>query len=147
MHGLRTHLKGLMKRNIIWVIVLLAGAALVGGCGFSQPPPFDPKRIEQIQIENAREEVAPELPRMPTGPEPSMSEKGEPTTRPYLRPPTRPYGRELPMTLQEAIHRAVINSYEVRVAGYQAAIDEARILEAEPRFDPLLFAEGQIQRS
>ena len=51
------------------------------------------------------------------------------------------------MTLQEAIHRAVINSYEVRVAGYQAAIDEARILEAESRFDPLVFMEGQLQRS
>src|SRR5204863_4188106 len=56
-------------------------------------------------------------------------------------------GQELPMRLQEAIHRAVINSYEVRVAGYQAAIDEARILEAEARFDPLIFAEGQLQRS
>src|SRR2546427_1994890 len=104
MHGLRTHLKGLMKRNIIWVIVLLAGAALVSGCGFSQPPPFDPKRIEQIQIDNAREENAQELPAMPRALEPAMNEKREPTSRPYLRPATRPYGRELPMTLQEAIH-------------------------------------------
>jgi outer membrane protein TolC len=51
------------------------------------------------------------------------------------------------MTLQEAIHRMVINSYEVRVAGYQAAIDESRILEAESRFDPLVFLDGQLQRS
>ncbi|HEV8291119.1 MAG TPA: TolC family protein, partial [Tepidisphaeraceae bacterium] len=136
-----------MKPKNIWVMVLLAGAALVSGCGFSQPPPFDPKRIERIQIENAREEMPQELPAMPAGPEKAMTEKREPATRPYLRPATRPYGRELPMTLQEAIHRAVINSYEVRVAGYQAAIDEARILEAESRFDPLVFAEGQLQRS
>jgi outer membrane protein len=64
-----------------------------------------------------------------------------------LHPASRPYGELLPMRLQEAIHRAVLNSYEVRVAGYQAAIDEARILEAESRFDPTVFLEGQLQRS
>ena len=50
MHDRTTHLKGLMKPKNLWVIVLLAVAAMVSGCGFSQPPPFDPKRIEQIQI-------------------------------------------------------------------------------------------------
>src|SRR5205823_4558968 len=138
-------LKGLMKPEHIWVIVLLAVAALVSGCGFSQPPPFDPKRIEQIQIENARQENRQDLPEMPRGLEPAMNERREPTTRPYLRATSRPYGEQLPMALQEAIHRAVVNSFEVRVAGYQAAIDEARILEAESRFDPLVFAEGQLQ--
>src|SRR5438874_9320733 len=135
-----------MKPEHIWVIVLLAGAALVSGCGFSQPPPFDPKRIEQIQIENARQEKPQELPEMPRGLEPAMNEKREPTTRPYLKATSKPYGEQLPMALQEAIHRAVVNSFEVRVAGFQPAIDEARILEAESRFDPLVFAEGQIQR-
>ena len=136
-----------MKPKNLWVVLLLAVAAMVSGCGFSQAPPFDPKRIEQIQIENAREENAQPLPAMPSALEPAMNEKREPAKLPYLRPTTRPYARELPMRLQEAIHRAVINSYEVRVAGYQAAIDEARILEAESRFDPLIFLDGQIQRS
>src|ERR1041385_9225505 len=136
-----------MNPKHIWVMVLLAVAALVSGCGFSQPPPFDPKRIEQIQIENARQEAPQELPAMPNALEPAMNERREPTTRPYLHPTSRPYGEEVPMRLQEAIHRAVINSYEVRVAGYQAAIDEARILEAQSRFDPLVFVEGQLQRS
>src|SRR3954468_11832440 len=136
-----------MKPEHCWVMALLAVAALVRWCGFSQAPPFDPKRIEQIQIEHAREEATQELPAMPNALEPSMNERREPTTLPYLRPTTRPYGREQPMRLQEAIHRAVINSFEVRVAGYQAAIDEARILEAESRFDPLVFVEGQLQRS
>jgi outer membrane protein len=135
-----------MKPRNIWMMVLLAGAGLVSGCGFSQPPPFDPKRIEQIQIENAREERPQELPAMPSALEPAMNEKREPTSRPYLQAP-KTYGKELPMTLQEAIHRAVVNSLEVRVAGYQAGIDEARILEAESRFDPTLFADGQIQQA
>jgi len=136
-----------MKPEHLWVIVLLAVSALVSGCGFSQPPPFDPKRIEQIQIENARQETAQPLPELPRGLEPAMNEKGQPTTRPNLNPTSRPYGELLPMKLQEAIHRAVVNSYEVRVAGYQAAIDEVRILEAESRFDPTVFLEGQLQRS
>src|SRR5882672_6789515 len=102
-----------MKSKTIWVMVLLAGVAMVSGCGFSQPPPFDPKRIEQIQIQNAREENVQPLPPMPNALEPAMNEKREPATRPYLRPATRPYVRQLPMSLQEAIHRSVINSFEV----------------------------------
>ena len=58
MHDQTTHRKGLMEPKNLWVIVFLAVAAMVSGCGFSQPPPFDPKRIEQIQIENARDENA-----------------------------------------------------------------------------------------
>src|SRR5258706_3343770 len=136
-----------MKPKNIWFIVLLAVAALVSGCGFSQEPTFDRTRMERTQIESARQGAPQVLPEMPRGLEPAMNEKSEPTTRAYLHPATRPYGTELPMTLQEAIHRAVINSYEVRVAGYQAAIDEVRILEAEARFDPTVFLEGQLQRS
>src|SRR5687768_3436566 len=125
---------------------LLAGAALVTGCGYSKPPPFDPVRLQQMQVEPARSEPMQELPPLPSALEPATDGQGQPSTRPYLRPATR-YGREVPMTLQEAIHRMVINSLEVRVAGYQAGIDEARILEAEARFDPLVFLEGQAQRS
>ena len=32
-----------MKPEHLWMIVLLAVGALVSGCGFSQPPPFDHK--------------------------------------------------------------------------------------------------------
>jgi outer membrane protein len=135
-----------MTSKKILSILLPAAAAVVSGCGFSQPPPFDPKRIEQMQVEPAREATPPELPPLPAALEPGRTERGEPTTRPYLRPAARQYGREVPMSLQEAIHRAVINSLEVRVAGYQAGVDESRILEAEARFDPLVFLEGQAQQ-
>jgi outer membrane protein len=135
-----------MKNRIIGLVGVVVGAILVGGCGWSQTPRFDPKRIERMQIENARQERAQELPPMPKALEPSWNDKREPTTLPYLEATTRPYGREVPLTLQEVIHRTVMNSLEVRVAGYQPAIDEARILEAESRFDPLVFAEGKIDR-
>src|SRR5688500_3111054 len=85
--------KGTMKAKNLWLMVLLAAAAaaLVGGCGFSQTPPFDPRRIEQMQIEHARQEEAQPLPPMPNALEPAMNEKREPATRPYLKAATRPY--------------------------------------------------------
>src|SRR5438045_2279801 len=134
-----------MKNGIIGVVGLAVSAVLVGGCGWSQTPSFDPKRIEQMQIENARQEPPHELPAMPKALEPSANEKREPATLPYLQP-RKQYGREVPMTLQEAIHRTVMNSLDVRVAGFQPAIDEARILEAESRFDPLVFADAKTDR-
>lgn len=51
------------------------------------------------------------------------------------------------MTLQEVIHRMVMNNTEVRVAGYQPAIDKLRILEAEAKFDPTFFSNGQAQKT
>src|SRR5688572_24970721 len=135
-----------MTLKITSGVLTLAGAAVLSGCGFSKPPPFDPARIQQMQVEPARGVPTEPLPPLPAGLEPTRNERGEPATLPYLRPTTR-YGRELPMTLQEVIFRTVVNSLDVRVAGHQAAIDEARILEAEARFDPLVFLEGQAQRS
>jgi outer membrane protein TolC len=43
------------------------------------------------------------------------------------------------MSLRDLIQLAAINSLQVRVANYQPAVDEARILEAEARFDPSFF--------
>ena len=35
---------------------MVVSAVAVGGCGWSQSPSFDPRQIEQMQIENARQE-------------------------------------------------------------------------------------------
>src|SRR5207248_7517168 len=47
------------------------------------------------------------------------------------------------VSLRELVGRAVANSLDVKVAGYQAAIDETRVTEAEARFDPTFFANVQ----
>ncbi len=47
------------------------------------------------------------------------------------------------MSLREIIQRAVANSLDVRVAGYEPAIDETRVTEAEARFDPTFFTNFQ----
>jgi outer membrane protein TolC len=44
------------------------------------------------------------------------------------------------------IHRCVANSSDIKVAAYQPAIDQTRVIEAEARFDPTFFANTQIQR-
>src|SRR3954453_14681488 len=104
-----------MKKRITVVLGGVIGAILVEGCGWSPTPTFDPKRIERMQVESARQEPPHEMPAMPKTLEPSKNEKGEPAALPYLQATTRPYGREVPMTLQEVIHRMVMFSLDVRV--------------------------------
>ena len=69
----------------------------------------------------------------------SATPYGPSTTRPL---PVRPLGDEptLRLPLQEIVQRSVANSQEVRVSGYDPAIAETRIIEAQARFDPTLFA-------
>jgi outer membrane protein TolC len=43
------------------------------------------------------------------------------------------------MSLREVIQRCVANNADVKVAGYQPAIDQTRVTEAEARFDPTFF--------
>src|SRR5262249_10326440 len=73
--------------------------------------------------------------------------KPAPNPLPYLQSTTRPYGiREVPLSLREIIYRTASHNLESHVSGYQSAIAEVRILEAESRFDPLIFSQGQAQK-
>src|SRR5207247_1115594 len=70
------------------------------------------------------------------------------TTQSVNRPPsTGPaIGSEEPLVrlpLRELIQRAVANSSDVKVAGYQPAIDQTRVTEAQARFDPTFFTNVQ----
>lgn len=111
-------------------------------------PPFDPRDLQQA--ERAR---AADTPTFPLKPLPTKLEPLEPTTRklnsatnptaPSTRPIlVRPLGNEptIRLGLQEIVQRSVANSGEVRVAGFDPAIAETRVVEAQARFDPILFA-------
>lgn len=136
----------LSKLGVLKAAVSMTVATILGGCALQEPPPFDPRRIEQMQQDAT---VNP----------PAMRQEALPTTLPTVtveraggvievkRPETRPVTKPVRLTLQETAHRAVANSLGVRVAGYDSAIDAARVLEAQARFDPLFFAQGQFQRS
>lgn len=133
-----------MRKSLGLLALSLAAASALTGCGQDRPP-FDPQNIAKIQREQASGTPAQVLPRLPTT-LPSMDDRTlapaatRPSLRPYYTPPV------VRMTLQEIVSRTVLNNLDTRVAGYQSAIDEVRILEAEARYDPRLFATFQHQR-
>lgn len=138
-----------MNHKALGVISLSLSAMVLGGCGYSEPRPFDPQAIARIQKEEAMGAPRPHLRPLPTT-IPSMeaikANRVDPaTTRPSLR--IRSLGEARRLTLQQIIHLTAANNRDARVAGYQSAIDEARILEAEARFDPTAFAELDIAKS
>ena len=67
-----------------------------------------------------------------------------PTTRAAydepVKKPLAPANKIVRLRLREVTQRAVQHNLQVQVSGYQPAIDETRITEADARFDPEAFA-------
>ena len=131
-----------MKSKMIAKAAMCVAAAILSGCGLGEAPPFSPERIGQIQKEQAAETPPPVMDPLPPAPPPGGT---VPTTLP-ARTVIRPMGSAIALTLQEVMDRTVANSLDVRVASYQPSIDEARILEAKARFDPVFSQSGQFQK-
>ncbi len=137
------------KKFVCGSAALLALA--VAGCA-SDPAPFDPQSFQQPEKDQAAQAAARPMRPLPTTLESPFldSSSTAPAKRPApMAPATGPALATEPvqrLTLQEIIQRAVVNSLDVRVAGYQPAIDQNRVVEAQAQFDPVLFAGPQIQR-
>lgn len=122
-------------------------ALAISGCGLQSSEPFLPRndqRAERIAGQANPPSVMPPLPT--TVPAYTPEESGtQPSSRPtdvslrgdVDRNPT------IRMSLSEIIHRAVANSKEVRVAGYDAAVAKTRILENQAKFDPVAYSLAQ----
>jgi outer membrane protein TolC len=127
---------------------LLAGLALSGisGC-VSDPLPFDPRSAQAWELRTDTEIKAPALYPLPTtGETPYIpGETPESPTARFQRTNV-PEGPPVRMPLQEVVHRAILNNMEIRVASYDTAIDQTRILEAEANFDPTVFSDINEQR-
>jgi outer membrane protein TolC len=116
------------------------------GCNVGEPAPFDPRTLGESERLSSRDtRTYPMHPLPTTLQSPYLSEAPKPANPPSTGPSlgTEPQVR---MTLQEIVHRAVINSNDIKVAAYQPAIDQTRVIEAEARFDPTFFANTQVQR-
>jgi outer membrane protein len=129
----------------------LLGLATIAGCNVSEPPPFDPRTLQQPERDRSREvESRPKRP-LPTTLESPFLTPGNSTSAPRATtaPATGPALESdivIRMPLQEVMQRAVGNNLDVKVAGYQPAIDETRVTEAEARFDPSFFQNLNYQR-
>lgn len=127
-------------------------ALVLASCKTERVQPFDPLTLQQPQRNSAREAVATQMRPLPTTLESPFlaNQPGGATTRPSTPPPTTgpALGVEptMRLPLREIVQRAVMNNLDVRVAGYEPAIEGTRITEAEARFDPTYFAATNYQR-
>jgi outer membrane protein len=129
-----------------------AAALLLAAAGVScvhDPAPFDAvaeQRAERASTQNP--EARPMRP-LPTTLENDYMPTADSTHQPHIPPATGPsfdVGVAVRLPLRELAQRAVANSYDIKVAGFQPAIDANRIIEAEANFDPTFFADANFQR-
>jgi outer membrane protein TolC len=120
-------------------------SAMLVGCQVSESSPFDPRAMQQPERRGATGvRSQPNQPLPTTLESPILTGTQGPSavqepTRPPSTGPSLEGAQVLRLPLQEVIHRAVANNLEVKVAGYQPAIDETRVTEAEARYDPVFF--------
>lgn len=130
----------------------VAGLTFVGGCASEPVQPFDPRTMQQTQRQAAAEPSAEarqikrplptqlESPFLPGAPDPATVPP--PTTGPSLADDA-----VVRLSLREVIQRTVANNLDVKVEGYNPAIEETRVVEAEARFDPTFFANVGVERT
>lgn len=143
MHARRLRTLGLLS------VIALGALTTIGGCK-SDDTSFDPRFIDQLERERAAETPTPPLRTFPTTLEATPTVRRGSTTLPANLPTTgqtilMDQGIRLP--LREVLQRAVANSSEVKVAGYDPAINAARVIEAEANFDPAFFDNLRYDRS
>jgi len=172
-----THTNPNAKSRAVQAATLAATAALsaaafgvigITGCHAPDPPPFDPHTYQLVERRAATEVTSPPLRPLPTTLESTFLNRAaansatrgttNPTTGPSTLVATAPSSApttgpalgtepQVRMSLQEIMQRAVINNRDIKVSGYQPAIDETRVIEAEARFDPTYFANAQYQKT
>lgn len=139
-----------MMRVNISAIAMAAALTVLNGCSSEPDERFDPRAIG-----NNERAAAPgyksdgPLRPLPT----TLQSKFLPESRnnpnvPKEDPASTPLAPEdkiVRLPLREITQRAVANNKTVKVSGYQPAIDETRVTEAEARFDPEFFANATFE--
>lgn len=128
------------------LFALVGVGFLVSGC-VKEPAPFDPTAMQQWErSQDTQLKLAPMYP-LPTTQQ-SRYVPGEAEPRSVLpgHGELPPEGPAVVMSLQEIVHRAIVSNYDIRVAAYDTAVDQTRVMEAEGHFDPTLFAGYQFER-
>ena len=141
-----------MKRKAVTarasILSLAAAAGLAGatggglGCHKYDDIPFNPREIGRGARVGSEDRIIREK-----GPIPEKLEP-RPSTRPAARAAAQEFIGDEPtvrLSLQEVMQRLVANNSDAAVAGYEPAIEETRVVEADARFDPAFFANLTFQ--
>ncbi|MGH7180234.1 MAG: TolC family protein, partial [Tepidisphaeraceae bacterium] len=130
-------------------VAVFGATMLFAGCNLTDPPPFDPRGLQTTERNSAVAYPAePKRPLPTTLQSQFIVDRSGKVLAPTTAPTTGPALELQPQTrlsLQEAIHRAVANNLDVKVAGYGPAIEGTRVVEAEARFDPTFFTNFQFE--
>ncbi len=134
-----------MVRINMTAIALASAVAVLSGCASERDERFDPRALGNAQREASRTyQTDGSLRPLPTTLQsPFLPENRNNPNVPKeaaLGTPLAPENKIVRLPLREITQRAVANNRTVRVSGYQPAIDETRVTEAEARFDPEAFA-------
>jgi outer membrane protein TolC len=137
----------------ILALAVMGVLGVAGGCNTTDPGPFDPIRLQEAERARAREvQSRPKRPLPTTLESPFLTNgpttRGAASTKPVVESTTRPLEpgeTALRLPLQEIVQRAVTNNLDVRVAGYEPAIEETRVVENRARFDPSFFSNIQYR--
>jgi len=136
----------LARLTLSGVALVSLGLSCIAGCA-QDPPPFDPRATAEWELRQDNQiKPKPMYPLPTTGESPYIP--GETPDVPPDHFPTMnvPEGPPVRMSLQDIIHRAMANNMEVRVASYDTAVDQTRVMEAVGNFDPTIYSDINEQR-
>lgn len=130
---------------------LTVAAGLMAGClSFPEDRAFDPRAAGDNERNAARDLSAARPIDLPSELDRTYFSRDvaelrrKAASEPLLEPlSTTP--RPVKLDLRSAIQRAVVGNLDVRVASYSPGIEEARVVEAEARFDPTFFSSLQYE--
>jgi len=132
-----------MTVKYVSAITLAAAMVNILGCQSQDEGRFDPRALGEQSRQASREVPSEPLRPLPTTLQSQfMSDARDPNSpkEPPVRTPLAPDNRIYRLPLREVVQRAVMNNLNVKVSGYQPAIEASRVTEAEARFDPEAFA-------
>jgi outer membrane protein TolC len=127
------------------VLALAVASVAVTGCA-SKEDTFDPRALGNNERVGSKEFVPAKLKPLPTTlqsqylPDENGNFNPNAPKEAPVKEPLVPANKVVRLGLREITQRAVMHNLAVRVSGYQPAIDESRVTEAEARFDPEAFA-------
>lgn len=139
-----------MTRHLIFAAAAATVSVAGIGCSNHQTPPFDPRGMGDPERAAAAGLVRPPALSLPekldsladSPVSPAEKFKDDNLHRRMDEDP-----RTVRVDLRKAIQVAVVNNRDVRVASYTPAIDETRVVEADARFDPTVYANATIEKN